>query len=138
MAAIADIAEPALVAAREHEVMIKLQSTLGKFGEFWAHIAYFWLAWVEHNHFVKTKFTKLSKEISDPSNEMIEESEKKVAIIFSIFIRIPSNHSQALKEWSQSMSSFQIPTRKSFGYQHVKDHGEEGGGQVGEAGGMGD
>ena len=36
------------------------------------------------------------------------------------------------------MYNFQIPTPQSFGYQHVKEHGEEGGGQVGEAGGMGD
>ena len=32
------------------------------------------------------------------------------------------------------MSNFQISTPQSFGYQHVKEHGEEGGGQVGEAG----
>ena len=48
--------------------MHKLQSTLGEFCEFWALIAYFWLAWVERNHFVNRKFTKLSKEISDPRN----------------------------------------------------------------------
>ena len=44
---------------------IKLRTALGKFGEFWAHIARFWLAWVGRNHFVNTKFSKLSKEISD-------------------------------------------------------------------------
>ena len=44
----------------------KLRTILGKFGEFWALIAYFWLAWVRHNHFVNTIFSKLSKEIADP------------------------------------------------------------------------
>lgn len=41
--------------------------SLGKFGEFWAKIAYFWLAWDGCNHFVSTKFSKLSKETFDPS-----------------------------------------------------------------------
>ena len=33
-------------------------------------------------------------------------------------------------------SNVQLPNSdlSHFGYQHVKDHGEEGGGQVGEAG----
>ena len=43
----------------------KLRTTLGKFGEFLALIAYFWLAWVRHNHFVNTIFSKLRKEIAD-------------------------------------------------------------------------
>ena len=47
--------------------MCKLRTALGKFGEFWALIAYFWLAWVRQNHFVKTNFSKPSKEIADPS-----------------------------------------------------------------------
>ena len=47
-------------------VVNKLRTALGKFGEFWAHMAHFWLAWVGRNHFVNTKFSKLSKEISDP------------------------------------------------------------------------
>ena len=41
---------------------------LRKFGEFWAHIAYFWLAWLGRNHFLNTKLSKLSKEISDPTH----------------------------------------------------------------------
>ena len=37
-------------------------------------------------------------------------------------------------------SNVQLPNSdlSHFGYQHVKDHGEEGGDHVGEAGGMGD
>ena len=46
-------------------IMAKLRTALGKFGEFWVHIAYFWPAWVGHNYFVNRKFSKLSKEISD-------------------------------------------------------------------------
>ena len=46
--------------------MIKLRTTLGKFGEFRDLIAYFWIAWVRRNHFVNTNFSKLSKEIADP------------------------------------------------------------------------
>ena len=52
-------------------VMIKLRSTLGKFREFWALIAYILLAWVRHNHFVNTNFSKLSKEISDPNHKIL-------------------------------------------------------------------
>ena len=48
-------------------VITKLRTALGKFGEFWAHIEHFLLAWVGRNHFVTTKFSKFSKEISDPS-----------------------------------------------------------------------
>ena len=53
--------------------MIKLRNTLGlgKLGEFWALIAYFWLAWVRRNHFVNTNFSKLSKEIADPVNDAV-------------------------------------------------------------------
>ena len=46
-------------------LMTKLRTTLGKFGEFWALIAYFWLAWVKRNHFVNTIFSNLSKEFAD-------------------------------------------------------------------------
>ena len=49
-------------------MICKLRTTLGKFGKFWAHIAYIWLAWRGRNHFVYTQFTKLSKEIADPSD----------------------------------------------------------------------
>ena len=45
----------------------KLRNTLGKFVEFWAQISYFWLARVGRNHFVTTKFSKLSKEIANPT-----------------------------------------------------------------------
>ena len=44
---------------------IKLRTHFGKFGEFWACIAYFWLALVGRNHCVNKKFSKLSMEISD-------------------------------------------------------------------------
>ena len=50
--------------------MIMLRTTLGKFREFWAYIAYFWLALVGRNHFINTKFTKLSKEITDPNHDI--------------------------------------------------------------------
>ena len=46
--------------------MVKLRTTLGKFGEFWALIANFLLAWVRRNDFVNTNFSKLSKELADP------------------------------------------------------------------------
>ena len=49
-------------------VIIKLRTTLSKFVEFWALIRYFGLAWVRHNHFVNTNFSKLNKEIADPSD----------------------------------------------------------------------
>ena len=39
--------------------MFKLRTTLGKFGEFWALIADFWLAWMRRNQFVNTNFSKL-------------------------------------------------------------------------------
>ena len=45
----------------------KLCTTLGKFGEFVAHIPYFWLAWVGHYHLVNRKFSKLSKGAADPT-----------------------------------------------------------------------
>ena len=51
--------------------MTKLLTTLDKFGEFWAQIAYFVLAWVGRYHFVNAKFSKLSKEIEDPTNDHI-------------------------------------------------------------------
>ena len=51
--------------------MIKLRNTLGKLREFWALIAYFWLAWVRRNHFVNTNFSKLSKEIADSINDAV-------------------------------------------------------------------
>ena len=54
--------------------MSKLRTTLGKFGEFWALIAYFWLACVRRYHFVNTNFSKLSKEIADPSDERTSAS----------------------------------------------------------------
>ena len=44
-----------------------VRTALGKFEEVRAHIAYFWLACgLGPNHFINTKFSKLSKEISDP------------------------------------------------------------------------
>ena len=49
-------------------LLTKLRTTLDKFGEFWAKIAYFWLAWMGRNLFVNTNFSKLSKEISDPTS----------------------------------------------------------------------
>ena len=55
--------------AENDEVRMKLRTTLCKFGEFWADIAYLWLARLGRNHFVNTKFSKLSKEISDPSQQ---------------------------------------------------------------------
>ena len=49
-------------------VIFKLRSGCDMLGEFWAHIAYFWLAWVgRNNQFVKTKFTRLIAEIEDHS-----------------------------------------------------------------------
>ena len=53
----------------ELRAMIKLRTTLGKFGEFWDHIAIFLLARLGRNHFINTKFSKLSKEIADPSDD---------------------------------------------------------------------
>ena len=47
--------------------MCKLRTTLGKFGEFRAHIVIFWFAQVGRNHFINTKFSELIKEIVDPS-----------------------------------------------------------------------
>ena len=40
--------------------------SLGKFGEFWTNVAYFWLAWVGCNNYADTKFSKRSKEIANP------------------------------------------------------------------------
>ena len=60
--------------------MIKLRTTLGKFGEFSAHIAYFWLAWVRRNHFVNTNFSKHSKEIADPSEECDETTQSMLQL----------------------------------------------------------
>ena len=57
--------------AYDPSVRSKLRTTLGKFGESWDHIAYFWFAGVGHNHFINTKFSKLSKDISDPSKKAI-------------------------------------------------------------------
>ena len=47
----------------EHSVINKLCTTFGKFGEFGAQIA-----WVGCNHFINTKFSKLSKVIADPNH----------------------------------------------------------------------
>ena len=52
-------------------ITTKLRTALSKFREFWALIAYFWLAWVRYNHFVNTNFSKLSKEISDPNHKIL-------------------------------------------------------------------
>ena len=49
--------------------MNKLRTALSKFGEFWGHIAYFWLA-LGRNQFGNTKFSKLVKEITDPIDEV--------------------------------------------------------------------
>ena len=49
-------------------LLTKLRTTLDKFGEFWAKIAYFWLAGVGRNYLVSKKFSQLSKEISDPND----------------------------------------------------------------------
>ena len=48
--------------------MGKVRIAIGKFGKFWAHIVYFWLARVKQNLFENTKFSKLSKDISDPDD----------------------------------------------------------------------
>ena len=47
---------------RSH-VLSKLRTALGKFGEFWALIAYFWLAWVRRNHFVNTISQNLARRL---------------------------------------------------------------------------
>ena len=46
----------------------KLRSISGMLGEFWAHFAFFWLAWVGRNHFINTKFTENIMEIADSSH----------------------------------------------------------------------
>ena len=53
----------------------KLRTALGKFGEFWAHIAHFWLEWVGRNQFVYTQFSKHRKEIADPNSRLAQHSE---------------------------------------------------------------
>ena len=41
--------------------MTKFRIALSEFGEFWAHIAYFWLGWMGHNHFANTKSQHLAR-----------------------------------------------------------------------------
>ena len=53
-------------------IMNKLRDVRGKLGEFWAHIVFFWLAWVGRNQFINTKFTTLAMEIADSYYECEE------------------------------------------------------------------
>lgn len=46
----------------------KLRTTLGKFGEFWAYIAYFLLVWLGRN-----QFSKFSKEIVYPTYKQTQD-----------------------------------------------------------------
>ena len=73
--------------------LIKLRTALGKFGECWAHIAYFGLAFVGRNHFVNIKFTKLSKQILDPTRDRFNATAHSRHLL-----RAPQNICDRLRE----------------------------------------
>ena len=66
-------------------VVTKLRAVRDMLGEFWTHIAFFWLAKVGRNHFINTKFTKHIMEISDPSNHHASMPITKYVRVFEGF-----------------------------------------------------